>query len=489
MKCSPKGKIFATGDKSGRIRVWKDKNVYSEAHWHSLPVEALEFSLDGVNLYSGGHEGVIVKWDIKSMQKVALVPRIGTTLCQIVCTFEKVIAVTANNFVKIFTTHLEDVSSIAGLTKNSNLALGQILHHPTTNCLVFPGSHQTLQFFDPIEKRQKFALEVISENVVLGERGSEKVKQSNLKLFDIFNNKIATIEESWDNVYIMKIWNFQDNAFKLNTSIREVHMSKVNSVKFISDEMILTCGQDGFARLWQFHEKSWSLAKAFNYLKLHPNCGISSQDKTVLAISFGLVVVLYDLKTLQILSALVSKKITDPCTSLAFGLGHNGIRLLVANIKGVFIWDMITLRLIALLNVEKANLHLTDNLLILTTKDGIYKIDATLSTKKIASGLDESKGLAYDKRNQRLYFVSVANSNNVLKYLSLNKVENPVKVKPELNNEEDDFGALGIKLNQLNVNVTEDIFHAKVEAPVLPEMITQKVSNCSEMIIKRMLPL
>ena len=61
-------------------------------------------------------------------------------------------------------------------------------------------------------------------------------------------------------------------------------------------------------------------------------------------------------------------------------------------------------------------------------------------------------------------------------------------MKPELN-DEDDFGALGIKLNQLNVNVTEDIFHAKVEAPVLPEMITQKVSNCSEMIIKRMLPL
>ena len=161
----------------------------------------------------------------------------------------------------------------------------------------------------------------------------------------------------------------------------------------------------------------------------------------------------------------------------------------MANIKGVFIWDMITLRLIALLNVEKANLHLNDDLLILTTKDGIYKIDPTLSSKKIASGLDESKGLAYDKRNQRLYFVSVANSNNVLKYLSLNKVENPVKVKPELNDEEDDFGALGIKLNQLNVNVTEDIFHAKVEAPVLPEMITQKVSNCSEMIIKRMLPL
>ena len=41
----------------------------------------------------------------------------------------------------------------------------------------------------------------------------------------------------------------------------------------------------------------------------------------------------------------------------------------------------------------------------------------------------------------------------------------------------------------LQYETEKDIFHAKVEAPVLPEMITQKVSNCSEIIIKRMLPL
>ena len=113
VKCSPKDKIFAVADKSGRIRVWKgSKEAHSEAHWHSLPVQALEFSKDGVHLYSGGQEGAIVKWDVKSMNQVGIVPRIGTTLTQISCTFEKVISITANNTVKVFTTHLEDVSVI-----------------------------------------------------------------------------------------------------------------------------------------------------------------------------------------------------------------------------------------------------------------------------------------------------------------------------------------------------------------------------------------
>ena len=59
IKCCPKNKNFAVGDNSGRIRVYKDstKDSFSQAHWHSLPIQTLQFSQDGVNLYSGGHEG------------------------------------------------------------------------------------------------------------------------------------------------------------------------------------------------------------------------------------------------------------------------------------------------------------------------------------------------------------------------------------------------------------------------------------------------
>ena len=60
------------------------------------------------------------------------------------------------------------------------------------------------------------------------------------------------LEKHWDGIYIMKLWEFQDNNFSLNTAIRDVHVSKVSYVKFVSKDLILTCGADGFARLWKY---------------------------------------------------------------------------------------------------------------------------------------------------------------------------------------------------------------------------------------------
>ena len=60
---------------------------------------------------------------------------------------------------------------------------------------------------------------------------------------------------------------------------------------------------------YKFSDNAWILLKALNYLKLNPICGVTSKDNTVLAISYGQVVVLYDLNNLQMMSALVSKHI------------------------------------------------------------------------------------------------------------------------------------------------------------------------------------
>ena len=167
------------------------KKVY-DSYSKELTKKYLKIMLFSLDL------GAILKWDIQSMKQVGIVPRIGTSLIQIVCTFEKVICVTSTNSLKIFTTHLEDVSVITGLAKckqtaDDDFTKNSLLHHSTTNCLVVLGSgQQQLQFFDPIERRQKLALEAISENIILGERKNE-VKKSQLELFDISDQWIATI--------------------------------------------------------------------------------------------------------------------------------------------------------------------------------------------------------------------------------------------------------------------------------------------------------
>lgn len=158
MKCCPTDKLFATGDKSGRVRVWKGQNVFTEGHWHSLPIEAMAFTLDGVHLLTGGGEGVIVKWDAKTMQKLAMVPRIGSSLIGITVSYGRIVASTNANSLKVFTANLEDQLGIVGFSVK---AQRKMIWQPSSKCLVLIGNDQQLQFFDPLERAQKFAVEVI----------------------------------------------------------------------------------------------------------------------------------------------------------------------------------------------------------------------------------------------------------------------------------------------------------------------------------------
>ena len=83
--------------------------------------------------------------------------------------FKSFLACTANNNIKIFTSNLEDEGGIIGF---STLATSNkmIWHQDSTSLVLIGPTKHHLQFFDPLERRQKFALEIISQNIILGER-------------------------------------------------------------------------------------------------------------------------------------------------------------------------------------------------------------------------------------------------------------------------------------------------------------------------------
>ena len=113
---SPDGAKVAAGDSTGRILIWHDvaatlatraaelqlqraaeqkisdltKDEEDErmdlieppaatVHWHAHAVGALSFSIDGAYLLSGGHEAVLVIWDVNSGRR-AYLPRLGGPL-------------------------------------------------------------------------------------------------------------------------------------------------------------------------------------------------------------------------------------------------------------------------------------------------------------------------------------------------------------------------------------------------------------------------
>ena len=67
-------------------------------HWHSQTVSALQFSIDGSLLYSGGKEGVLVIWQTMAAGSKSFVPRLGGPISHLsVSTQEAKVAVTSTD--------------------------------------------------------------------------------------------------------------------------------------------------------------------------------------------------------------------------------------------------------------------------------------------------------------------------------------------------------------------------------------------------------
>jgi len=489
-----KDKFFASGDESGRVRIWKGENQYSDGHWHSLPIEALEFSLDSTHILSGGGEGVIVKWDVKSMRKLCVVPRIGTNLTNISLSYAKILACTANNNIKIFTSNLEDEGGIIGF---STLATSNkmIWHQDSTSLVLIGPTNHHLQFFDPLERRQKFALEIISQNIILGER-EDKIPINELVDFDLISGSswIATLEKTWDKQNSLKFWQFKsdNNHREILLKAKFHNVNGATKIKFIQDWALLTfSAQDKCVQLWVRYENQdkWHLAKVFKHLNKIPIDAASTKDETLLAIAFEDLVILYDMGTLEPLSFLGSKHVDQPYTSLTFRSRY----LICGNQVGLFIWDLIQLKLIGKFDTKNAEILGSEdhNKVYIKTDEGIFHLNSSsMQTSKLfdATCNIQAGTIAH---HERIYFIEKDSSKtNQLRFFSTNlekpNVNHVINQKSE---ELEDFNNIKASLDELKVTVNENIYHARQAPPIDPEMITKKLSLCSESVIKSALPL
>ena len=483
LKCAPKGVSFATGDQSGKIRAWRGQSNFVEGHWHSLPIEALDFSLEGTHLYSGGGEGVIVKWEVKTMARLALVPRMGTNLIKITNSYDRVIAATKHNTMKVFSSNLEEQTAIVGLSAKE---VTKLKWH--SGSLVLISSDHHLQFFNPLYSTQKHSLEVVSQNVVLGEReGEEKTPNTKIVDFDLMESWLATIEQCWDGKFVLKIWNSFENFSKIEkvATFNEVHDDDITFMKFIAiqgDKVgILTCSKDKTAKLWVYEDEQWFPSKIFRHAALVPESGSQSTDGSVLAIAFGSLIALYDLTDLSLMTILHSNHVEEPYNSLHFGQGFRSRLLFSANDQGVFVWDLISMGLVGKFKGENASIFSDKDQIIVKNCDGVFALDANLTSTKLSPGLVNAQAIA--TAQDRVYF----KEGKQLKFIRTRIVQDKI-IDDKAGAKDKIAETLRSQLNQLKVTVDEDIYNARKEAPVDPESITKKLSLCSESIIKRVLP-
>lgn len=85
--CHPLDTCVATGTSNGKIYIWwnvlyVERYTKTTLHWHALPVLDLAFSKEGTHLLSGGHECVLVKWQVGSSHRDML-PRLSSPISSI----------------------------------------------------------------------------------------------------------------------------------------------------------------------------------------------------------------------------------------------------------------------------------------------------------------------------------------------------------------------------------------------------------------------
>lgn len=156
----PTEQLVATGDKLGRIFLWREIFAKSEPmtalyHWHHTPVNTIAFTLSGSHFYSGGYENVLVKWNANAAQEREYVPRMWGAAMHIVVGDKnlKVAVAADDNGIQILDAQLQQKVVIQNFTWIPNdktnvckFPIG-LKVNPRNSSLVLNGRVGHLQFY------------------------------------------------------------------------------------------------------------------------------------------------------------------------------------------------------------------------------------------------------------------------------------------------------------------------------------------------------
>ncbi|KNZ77003.1 WD repeat-containing protein 75 [Termitomyces sp. J132] len=383
----PTEEYFATGDDKGNIRLWyclnevqpvtsrgvEKKAQTTTLHWHAHAVSSIAFTSNGSYLLSGGEESVLVIWQIHSGKK-EFVPRVGAPIITV--------SVSKNDKEEEFLLGLADATYVFVSSGNlkisrgySRIKLDPSMPHQTTferthvplavhslsSTLILPSSHpSSLQVYSPSSSKLVSELEVSPSNRV-SRRDEKPVEPSFVEHTSLSSSGdwLATIDaryvdDGFQNEIYLKLWRWdvKNGRWTLNTRIDHPHgPHRVTCISFSSGlkPSLATSGEDGAVKIWGLKltkaksetvDEFWVARSTSGFRSEVPHSAAWSQDASLLAITFGPYVALYDSMTNDLYQTLVSPK--GNTNRSAHFLGKEGRYLVVAGEHSVTLWDLIT---------------------------------------------------------------------------------------------------------------------------------------------------
>ncbi|KAK1303998.1 hypothetical protein QJS10_CPB11g01412 [Acorus calamus] len=371
----PSESIVAGGDVTGRILIWrgvgerklsKSKrqinkgNFHTEEerpgvrgndnadscstwHWHSTEVKFLSFSADGINLYSGGNEGVLVVWQLDSGERRFL-PRIGSPLLYFVDSPDPCLSCVscADNQIHLLKMPLMDITrSISGIKLPclfpdiyEGLYRGFAFNRAAGLAALQTQSY-CIQFFSLYDDREVSQVQVLERNY---QPGDEITVVVTLVALSSDGSTMSTVEvklpeEQIGGLVTLKFWasGSHNEEYSLSTVIYEPHSDAgISALAFHpSCSMAVSSSYGGDFKIWvqsspssidqqkdQTLQNGWKCQSVGSYKGKPMTAAAFSADGSVLAVAAETVVTLWDPDT-NILVAVIGETV-NPIVHLSF---------------------------------------------------------------------------------------------------------------------------------------------------------------------------
>uniref|UniRef100_A0A1B6FIN3 WD repeat-containing protein 75 second beta-propeller domain-containing protein n=2 Tax=Cuerna arida TaxID=1464854 RepID=A0A1B6FIN3_9HEMI len=372
--CAPEAKGLAAGDNTGRILFWPQP-FFSQAravfHWHTLPVLAITFSASGSYMYSGGGEGVMVRWNVEVSNVRNFLPRLPAPIVHLNVSPDNqhVAIATQDNGVQLADSQNRVTSVIQkmswGLTpvEGTPLVPAGLVWDPLSRSIVLNGRPGHLQFFNTDDNKLLYNLDITGQNYLTQERHKDIINAEVTQVAVSHDGKwMVTVETRDDHEYffetLLKFWQYKFNArqFSLNTCIQLPHQGQVNAVKFqpagaFPDQYLLvTTGADCKFRTWvpsvsdSIHSEGlrWTCDSIGQYRTQPAHGAAFSADGSVLGVTFGPSLTLWDTETTQLITSLTRDNST--LRAIEFGTRECCHLVVTAGDSHLIVWNLLILR-------------------------------------------------------------------------------------------------------------------------------------------------
>eukprot|EP00941_MAST-03F_sp_MAST-3F-sp1_P001529 g1529.t1 len=381
------GIVVAFGSVRGDIRLWhglqqlekgnvdNKGNVAVEilGHWHAHAVSSLAFSPDGSTVFSGGEEAVLVIWQVEQDDQTYL-PRLGGHIKGITISHDGTLAslcLSDNSIKLVSTNNLATVWHLQGFSPNASTRRGAqaATFDPINGALVTPfKGGGALQWFDISTDRHMYSLDVAQRNQVsaTNQKKPPKITMDAVS-FSSEGQWLATVsridglevntgDQSAGTLrfYSRSSQATTSAAWKLNSLLEHPHPGgRVTAAAFHPIRPILaTIATNGTFRVWSNSNSvensdggNWQLTAEGSYRDRSVARTLAwSKDGSLLAIGFGATATLWGGNSFNTLYGVLTHPSPEVLQQVEFS--PNSPHLIGATRRGIFVWDLLTLRVL-----------------------------------------------------------------------------------------------------------------------------------------------